>query len=140
MGGLGSGRTGGNPTVNVSPTITVPMLFKGERLRPGLHALGRLSWNWTYSNEPMFSTEYDAWLNESGGQARFRHGSLCHGDSSYFVSLVARPQPFGGLRWWFICPRSGRTVAKLHMPRGAYSARRSCSLACIGSGRSSLPR
>jgi len=34
--GTGSGRTGGNPTVNVSPTITIPMLFKGERLRPGL--------------------------------------------------------------------------------------------------------
>src|SRR6187397_2323921 len=35
-------------------------------------------------------------------------------------SLYARPQPFGGLRWWFICPRSGRRAAKLHMPLGAY--------------------
>jgi hypothetical protein len=110
----------GNPTVDVSPTISVRTLFKGQRLRPGLHAWGRLNWNWTYTNEPMFSTEFEAWLNETGGRARFRHGSLRHGESSYFVSLVTRPQPFGGLRWWFLCPRSGRRVAKLHMPLGAY--------------------
>jgi hypothetical protein len=36
------------------------------------------------------------------------------------IKEVARPQLFGGLRWWFICPRSGRRVARLHMPLGAY--------------------
>ena len=44
MGGLGSGRTGGNPTVNVSPTITIPLLFKGERLRVGLRVSGQIDW------------------------------------------------------------------------------------------------
>ena len=96
------------------------MLFKGERLRPGLHASGRLNWSWSYTNEPMFSTGFEAWLDENGGRARFWHGSLRHGNSTYFVSLDVRPQPFGGLRWWFVCPRSGRKVAKLHMPLGAY--------------------
>ena len=28
-------------------------------------------------------------------------------------------QPFGGRRWWFICPRTGRRVLKLHKPSGA---------------------
>jgi hypothetical protein len=78
----------------------------------------------------MFSTEYEAWLNPAGGAAKFRHDTYRHGPSEYSVPLVALPQPFGGLRWWFICPRSGRRVAKLHMPLGAYqfAARRAYRL------------
>jgi hypothetical protein len=120
LGGLGSGRTGGNPTVDVSPTITVPLLFKGHRLQPGLYASGGMQWQWAYTGEPTFSTHYEAWLDQWGGAAKFNHDTYRHGRSTYLVSLVARPQPFGGLRWWFICPRSGRRVAKLHMPLGAY--------------------
>ena len=26
--------------------------------------------------------------------------------------------PYGGRRWWWICPRSGQQVAKLHLPPG----------------------
>ena len=55
------------------------------------------------------------WLNPAGGNVTFRHGSRKYGDYTYSVSLYARPQPFGGLRWWFICPRSGAKVSKLHM-------------------------
>jgi hypothetical protein len=32
---------------------------------------------------------------------------------------VATPQPFGGRRWWFLCPRTGRRVTKLYLPDGA---------------------
>ena len=56
MGGSGSGRTGGNPTVDVSPTITIPMLFEAKRLQPGLYSAGRLNWSCAYSDEPTFST------------------------------------------------------------------------------------
>jgi hypothetical protein len=59
-------------------------------------------------------------LPETGGAVKFSHYTYRHGHSNYFVSLVARPQPFDGRRWWFICPRCGRRVAKLHMPLGAY--------------------
>jgi hypothetical protein len=35
------------------------------------------------------------------------------------VELVAKPQPFGGRRWWFICPTTGRLTASLYLPPGA---------------------
>jgi hypothetical protein len=35
------------------------------------------------------------------------------------VNLVSTPQPFGGRRWWFQCPVTGRMATKLFLPRGA---------------------
>ena len=31
------------------------------------------------------------------------------------------PQPFGGRRWWFVCPRTGRRAVNLYLPNGAFS-------------------
>ena len=36
----------------------------------------------------------------------------------YRVSLLSTPQPFGGVRWWFRCPVTGRKATKLLLPRG----------------------
>src|SRR3954471_19126471 len=36
----------------------------------------------------------------------------------YRIELTTTRPPYGGVRWWFICPRSGRRVMKLHLPRG----------------------
>jgi len=37
------------------------------------------------------------------------------------ITLTTRPQPFGGRRWFFICPRTGENATKLHLPSGAYT-------------------
>jgi hypothetical protein len=43
-------------------------------------------------------------------------GELHRVDDKIFLDTT---QPaFGGLRWWFICPRSRRRVRKLHLPLG----------------------
>ena len=34
------------------------------------------------------------------------------------IFLTTTRPPFGGLRWWFRCPRSGRRVRKLYLPLG----------------------
>lgn len=36
----------------------------------------------------------------------------------YRVNVISTPQPFGGRRWWFLCPQTGRRAAKLLLPRG----------------------
>jgi hypothetical protein len=37
----------------------------------------------------------------------------------YTVGLIWTLPPFGGRRWWFSCPVSGRRCAVLYLPRGA---------------------
>jgi hypothetical protein len=33
--------------------------------------------------------------------------------------LVTTTPPYGGRRWWFVCPSTGRRAMKLHLPYGA---------------------
>jgi hypothetical protein len=47
---------------------------------------------------------------------RGRGGERC--ESNYWIRLEATPQPFGGRRWWFVCPRVGRRTTKLYLPDG----------------------
>jgi hypothetical protein len=35
------------------------------------------------------------------------------------ITLVTSLQPFGGRRWWFVCPRTGHRATRLHLPSGA---------------------
>jgi hypothetical protein len=38
----------------------------------------------------------------------------------YPVRLLSTPQRFGGVRWWFECPRTGMRCVKLYLPRGGH--------------------
>jgi hypothetical protein len=42
-------------------------------------------------------------------------------ESDYWIQLETTPQPFGGRRWRFVCPRTGRRAAKLYLPNGAFT-------------------
>jgi hypothetical protein len=44
-------------------------------------------------------------------------------ESDYWIELATTPQPFGGRRWWFVCPRTGRRAEKLYLPNGAFTFR-----------------
>ena len=50
-------------------------------------------------------------------------------DDKIFVA-TSRP-PFGGLRWWFVCPHLNRRVRKLYLPLGGrhFWSRRAYELA-----------
>jgi hypothetical protein len=39
---------------------------------------------------------------------------------TYQVRLAWTVPPYGGRRWWFVCPRSHRWVAKLYLPNGGH--------------------
>ena len=50
--------------------------------------------------------------------------------ADYSIDLVTTAQPFGGRRWWFVCPRTRQKVTKLHLPPGAatFASRRAYRL------------
>jgi hypothetical protein len=69
---------------------------------------------------------YHAFMDAEDGFVRLHYTSTnTYGGekrkSDYTIALQTTPQPFGGRRWWFVCPRSGDLVAKLHLPNGAHA-------------------
>jgi hypothetical protein len=66
---------------------------------------------------------YEAHMGQESGWARLHYtttdywsGEKTHHD--YRVELTTTPQPFGGRRWWWVCPRRGDLVSKLYRPNG----------------------
>ena len=122
MGGYGSGRHGGRPTVESGLTLDLPKLLRDGHFRPACGWGGALRWTDTYSGRHIASIGYQGHLGDEDGRVRLTHTTtLLTGEkhaADYWVGLTTTPQPFGGRRWWFVCPRTGERVAKLHLPPG----------------------
>jgi len=53
---------------------------------------------------------------------RFSHPRRSHPPllEEYQIGLLTTPQRYGGLRWWFECPRTGKRSVKLFLPLGGH--------------------
>jgi hypothetical protein len=84
-----------------------------------------LIWTNTTTGERIGSIGYEAHLGQESGRVRLKYTTTRwdgeRRESDYWIQLETTPQPFGGRRWWFICPRTGRRAAKLHLPNGAFT-------------------
>jgi hypothetical protein len=71
----------------------------------------------------------DSWLRLQYVVHDYWSGEACEIDDKIFLA-TSRP-PFGGLRWWFVCPRENRRVRKLHVALGGrhFWSRRAYELA-----------
>ncbi|MEK4034041.1 hypothetical protein WOC76_13775 [Methylocystis sp. IM3] len=70
--------------------------------------------------------DFESCLGEEAGYMNLRWASTDRRtnekrECENHITLTTRPQPFGGRRWWFICPRTGRLASRLHLPDGAYN-------------------
>ncbi|CAO4148929.1 hypothetical protein [Methylorubrum extorquens] len=123
MGGYGSGRYGGRPTTTDGLTLNFAKLLRDRYLRPGQDSGGSLVWTNTRTGKQVGSIGYQASLGDEAGRLRLSYtitdGSGEKHASDGWVELTTLPQPFGGRRWWFICPLTGRRVANLYLPPGA---------------------
>lgn len=125
MGGNGSGRWGGRPTVESSLTLDLSRLFKAGWLKPRASTRGTLRWSAVGIGE-VASVDFESCLGEKTGHMHLRWTSTDRltgekRECQNHITLTTRPQPFGGRRWWFICPRTGRLASRLHLPSGAYA-------------------
>ena len=75
------------------------------------------------SGERVASVSYQVTMGDRRGWIRLRYTRArwdgTKHDVESWIELVTTPQPFGGRRWWFLCPEDRTRVAKLHLPSGA---------------------
>jgi len=111
MGGFGSGRQSGRPTVESGLTLNINRLLRQRSILPGKHVSGSLTWSNTRTGEKTASIGYEASLvNPEAAWVRL-HYTANGTPKDYRVRPVATPCHYGGLRWWWICPASGVSVA-----------------------------
>ena len=61
-------------------------------------------------------------MRTQDGGLRLSYTVTAHGTehkADCWIDLVTTPQPFGGRRWWFVCPKTAKRVSKLYLPPGA---------------------
>jgi len=134
MGGYGSGRTGGSPTVESAIRLNIDRLTHLGILRSGSHVSGKMSFDF-YDQELEIQFEsrvadpWDSWLRLKYVIHDYWTGEPYEIDDQ--IRLTTTRPSFGGRRWWFICPRSNRRVRMLHLPLGGrhFWSRRSYRLA-----------
>ena len=126
MGGMGSGRSGGRPTVEDGLTLNLNRLIREYAFHPNQSCRGSLAWTNSATGQRVASINYQADLAEERGWVRLTYtsthpwsGEKRHSDD--WIELITTPQPFGGRRWWFLCPRTGQRVSKLYLPPGAFT-------------------
>jgi hypothetical protein len=135
MGGIGSGNHGGRPTVEDGLVLDLNRLIRQRIFRPGGWA-GSIVWSEVSSGRQVATIGYEAHMGQESGWARLHYTTTDHwsGEKThhdYRVELTTTPQPFGGRRWWFQCPRTGDLVSKLYLPPGGrvFASRRFYRLA-----------
>jgi hypothetical protein len=115
-------------------TLDLAKLRRGA-FGPGYGWGGTLRWTDGYSGRHIGSVGYEGFLNQEYGRVRLTYTSTLWGghkqQSDYWIDLATTPQPFGGRRWWFVCPKTGDLASKLHLPPGAltFASRKAHKLA-----------
>jgi len=128
MGGYGSGTRftySRKTTVEDCRVLSAARLMRLGMLRSNLHWPGSVTWTNTATGEKVSSIGFDADTGDDSGSARLHYTRTGDGEAvDYRVSLTTTALPWGGRRWWFICPLTvggrycGRRVGKLYLPPG----------------------
>jgi hypothetical protein len=121
MGGYGSGRSGGRPTVESALLLDIDTMIRWRGIRAGAHLAGEMQFNFYDDQidvkfESRMGDPSDSWLRLQYVIYDYWSGEPCEINDKIFLA-ASRP-PFGGRRWWFVCPRLNRRVRKLCLPLG----------------------
>ncbi len=119
MGGWGSGRRSERVSIGGCGSCRLAIKDLGHLLRS---PDGNAVWmNYGRSGEHLLTVVVKARPDQ--GYARLQHPSRASeraGHMDYILGLTWTVPRFGGRRWWFTCPISGRRCAVLYLPRGAH--------------------
>ena len=122
MGGFGSGRRGGRPTVESAPRLDIDSMMCWGAIRPGSHRVGGMRLHQLYGDdidvkfESLAGDPGNSWLCLRYSIADYWSAEELKIDDKVYLAPT-RPH-FSGLRWWFVCPQLNRRVRKLYLPLG----------------------
>lgn len=120
MGGLGSGWQGAKrATVEETLTLSMSALIQKRALVPGRTSVGIWCWSWPGASEPYARIGYRADLSRTEDATLRLDYQVSKQPVDATIRLEATHPNYGGLRWWFRCPVTGRRASKLHLPPGA---------------------
>lgn len=122
MGGYGSGRCAARPAVEDGLTINLPLMMRRGWIKDGSRRdYGSLTWSTNGTQRANINYSYD--MTDPGSAfLRLKYTRTPYGKEQEAVDQLVRltfTEPnYGGRRWWFICPYSGKRATKLYMPPG----------------------
>ena len=125
MGGFRRGAgTLRNSTVEASFRLRVSAIAKGGLLVPGARLNGTVQSRDGYTGRVSGAVALDIDIAEDVGTVRLRlarpdAAGIMQAVGDQVVTIVASRQPRGGLRWRFVCPRTGDRCETLFSPSGA---------------------
>lgn len=119
MGGYGSGRRGGSPTSEGAGSYVLSIQ---DFVRAGVEEGGAAEWSMSWAAGKWQVKFHINACDRSNAWIVLAHESRTEParDQLYRIALTWTKPPYGGLRWWFLCPRTGRRCTKLFLPRGGH--------------------
>jgi len=126
MGGSGSGWRGWSKTTVASCLVlSAAKLMRFGVLRSNVRCSGSVTWTNTDTGGETSSIGFAADTGPDFGSVRLHYTRTSTGEAmDYHVNLTTTPLPWGGRRWWFMCPLTvngrycGRRVGKLYLRPG----------------------
>lgn len=95
--------------------LSLPKLKRDGLIVPGTRCAGTLRWRYSYTGKEFASVCYSAsFTSATSGWLKLQSNRL-----NQTIQLVGRPRHFGGLQWYFECPKLSRDVSTLWLPPGA---------------------
>src|SRR5262245_9923556 len=112
----------GGPTVEGCLRLDIDKMMRWGVIQPGDHLFGEMTFNFnddklTIKFESVVDEFQESWVRLQYAIDDYWTGQTHQVDDKIF--LVSTQPSFGGLRWWFLCPRLNRRVRKLYLPLGA---------------------
>jgi hypothetical protein len=105
MGGYGSGRHGGAPTVENGWKLDLAHCIRKGMIKPGQRVTGTMTWTSTQTGEVTATVGYEA--NPEAVWVRLQYtrtsASGTKKDHDYRVRLETTRPHYAGIRWWFRC-------------------------------------
>ena len=121
MGGWSYVRPRGKPPTEGALRIDLADCIRKGMMCPGRRVSGTMSWTQVRTQEVIGTIGYESCMISAECAWMRLHYTRTPPDGpkvarDYRVEVeVTRPN-YGGIRWWFLCPKSGRRVQVLYKP------------------------